>query len=183
MPDDSKLVFKGVIFDVYQWQQKMYDGTFATFEQLKRADAVAVIPVLPDGKILLIEEEQPNYKRMHIDLPMGRIEEGEDPLHAAKRELLEETGHEASEWILFHSYQPVNKIEWAIFTFVAKGVRRVAEKSLDIGEKIELKPVSRKDFFDLVLEQDVGGPPLIRTVLEAKLDPDKSAALESYLRP
>ncbi|HEY4513381.1 MAG TPA: hypothetical protein VJH06_02610 [Candidatus Paceibacterota bacterium] len=62
IPDDAKRVFKGVIFDVYQWEQEMYDGTKAIFEKLKRPDTVVVFPVLPDGKIILTEQEQPGKK-------------------------------------------------------------------------------------------------------------------------
>ena len=62
MPENAKCVFKGEIFDVYQWEQEMYDGTKATFEKLKRPDTVVVFPVLPDGQIILTEQEQPGKK-------------------------------------------------------------------------------------------------------------------------
>lgn len=55
-------MFKGVIFDVYQWEQEMFDGTTQTFEKLKRPDTIMVIPVTEDGKIILTEQEQPGKK-------------------------------------------------------------------------------------------------------------------------
>ncbi len=45
MPANAKRVFKGVVFDTYQWEQDMYDGTKKTFEKLKRPDTVVVFPV------------------------------------------------------------------------------------------------------------------------------------------
>ena len=60
IPPDAKKVFSGVLFDVYQWEQKMFDGSVATFEKLKRPDTVVVFPVLPNGRIILTEQEQPN---------------------------------------------------------------------------------------------------------------------------
>ena len=99
IPENAKLVFKGQIFDVYQWEQELFDGSRATFERLKRPDTAVVFGVLPDGKILLTEQEQPG-KPPYIGATGGRIDKGEEPLAAAKRELLEESGYEASEFIL-----------------------------------------------------------------------------------
>ena len=42
-----------------QWEQELFDGTMTTFEKLTRPDTVVVFPTLPDGKILLTEQEQP----------------------------------------------------------------------------------------------------------------------------
>src|SRR3989344_9504870 len=100
MPDNAKRVFKGVIFDVYQWEQEMFDGSKATFEKLKRPDTVVIFGVLPDGKIILTEQEQPS-KEPFIGATGGRVDEGEEILAAAKRELLEESGYEAEEFILW----------------------------------------------------------------------------------
>src|SRR3989344_1513944 len=88
MPDDAKKVFNGKIFDVYQWEQELYDGTKVTFEKLKRPDTVVVFPVLDDGRIILTEQEQPNKKNF-IGATGGRVDEGQDGFMAAKRELLE----------------------------------------------------------------------------------------------
>src|SRR3989344_3150543 len=88
IPEHAKKVFKGIIFDVYHWEQEMYDGTKVTFEKLKRSDTVVVFGVLPDGKILLTEQEQPG-KKSFIGATGGRVDEGEDVLSADKRELIE----------------------------------------------------------------------------------------------
>src|SRR3989344_6006543 len=100
IPPQAKRVFKGVIFDVYQWEQKMFDGTTTTFEKLKRPDTVVVFPILPDGRILLTEQEQPG-KQLFIGATGGRVDENEDILESAKRELLEESGYKAEEYVLW----------------------------------------------------------------------------------
>ena len=74
MPGNAELVFKGVIFDVYQWEQEMYDGTKKTFEKIKRKDSVAIFPVLPDGKIIISEQQQPGMQSFW-DVAAGRIDE------------------------------------------------------------------------------------------------------------
>ncbi len=180
MPPDAKLVFKGIVFDVYQWEVDGYDGTKKTFEKLKRPDTVGIIPVTDDDKIILLQEEQPGTQSS-LGLCGGRVDEGEDPLAAAKRELLEETGFEASEWELFVAYQPTHKIDWAVFTFIAKGCKKVAEQNLDGAEKIELKFITFDQLIEIASQEGVGDRKLKIRFLEAKLDPVKMAAIRKMI--
>jgi ADP-ribose pyrophosphatase len=62
IPPHAKRVFKGIVFDVYHWEQELYDGALTIFEGLRRRETVIVFGVLPDGKILLTEQEQPGKK-------------------------------------------------------------------------------------------------------------------------
>lgn len=182
IPENATRVFKGVVFDVYQWEQELYDGSKATFEKLKRPDTVVVFPVLPDGRILLTEQEQPG-KEPFIGATGGRVDEGEDILTAAKRELLEESGYEAEEYFLWHSEQPVSKVEWAVYTFIAKGLKKVADFSLDGGEKITLKPVTFDEFLDIGLGAKFGEKEIVPKLVEAKLYPEKYAILRQLFAP
>src|SRR3989344_7350327 len=108
MPPDAKLVFKGKIFDVYQWEQTLFDGTKTTFEKLKRADTVVVIPVTAEGKIVLTMQEQPG-KTPFLGCAGGRAEAGEDPLAAAGRGLAVETGYEHDELVLLLPLPPTRQ--------------------------------------------------------------------------
>ncbi len=177
LPKNAKKVFKGVIFDVYQWELPGYDGKMRTFEKVKRPDTAMVIAVTEDGKIILGREEQPG-KESSLGLVGGRIDEGEDPLGAAKRELLEETGYEGKEWALFDAFQPVSKMEWVIYTFIAKGCHKVAEQDLDGAEKIDLLLVSFDEFVEMILRNELDEKELKIRFLEAKLDPAKMAEIK-----
>ncbi|MBV9159333.1 MAG: NUDIX hydrolase [Candidatus Kaiserbacteria bacterium] len=176
LPENAKKVFSGTLFDVYQWDQKMYDGSTVVFEKLKRPDTVTVFPVLPDGRILLTKQEQPG-KAPFIGAAGGRVDDGEDILAAAKRELLEETGYEAGNFDLWMADQPISKVEWAVYVFIAKGVRKVAEPHLDAGEKIELMSVSFDEFLRLATEDHFIDKEILARVHEARLDPNKMEEL------
>ena len=118
IPPHAKKVFTGVLFDVYQWEQELFDGSFATFEKLKRADSVTVIPILPDGRFLIIDDDQPGGKSVRT-FPSGGLDPGEDPVDGAKRELLEETGYAPKEITLWRAYHPVSKLDWVLYFFIA----------------------------------------------------------------
>jgi ADP-ribose pyrophosphatase len=182
LPDHAECVYKGKIFDVYQWQQEMYDGTKKTFENLKRPDTVVVFPVLDDGSILLTEQEQPN-KAPFIGACGGRVDEGEDILEGAKREFLEETGYEASEYILWKSVHPASKIDWVVYFFIAKGCEKVSDQSLDGGEKIELKKVSFDELLQIGRNPKFMEKEIIPDFYEALLDKEKYAELKQLFSP
>lgn len=137
VPKEAERVFKGEIFDVYQWQQKMFDDSFETFEMLKRSDTVKIIAI-KDGKIVICEEQQPNTK-VFFDVPSGRHDvKNESELDAAKREVLEETGMTFASWKLISVEQPHTKIDWFVYTFLATDFIDQADQNLDAGEKITI---------------------------------------------
>ncbi|MEK7539386.1 MAG: NUDIX hydrolase [Patescibacteria group bacterium] len=184
IPDNAKKVFEGALFDVYQWEQEMFDGTKTTFEKLKRPDTVVIFPVLPDGKIILTEQEQPG-KKPFIGTTGGRVDKGEDILMAAKRELLEESGYEAEEFILWDAQHPTSKIDWVVYTFIAKGLKKVAGLHLDAGEKIKLLPVT----LDKLIDKATNGhknfyeKEVVIKFFEAKLDPKKMEEIKELFKP
>jgi hypothetical protein len=62
IPNHAKKVFAGKTFDVYHYEQKMFDGSTQIFEKLKRNHSVDIIAVTKENKILVIHEEQPGRK-------------------------------------------------------------------------------------------------------------------------
>lgn len=150
LPAEAKRVFKGVIYDVYQWQQQMFDGSRETFEMLKRPDTVEVFAV-KYGKVILLNQQQPGYKGDLLGLAGGRVDENEAPIDAAKRELLEETGMSFKNWKLINVVQPQSKIEWFIYTFVATEFLSQTNPQYDPGEKIT---VSEVEFDEYLMQKD-----------------------------
>jgi len=179
IPSNAKRVFKGKLFDTYQWEQKMFDGSFATFEKIKRPSTVMIIPIVK-GKIVLTDQEQPATGRF-IGAIGGIVDPGEDVLVAAKRELLEESGYEAKKWILWDSVQLINKIEWPVYTFIARGCRKVKEMSLDAGEKIKLKSFSFEQFLKVAADPEFRDHEIALKVLRAKADPRELKKLRKDL--
>jgi ADP-ribose pyrophosphatase len=172
IPKEAERVFKGIIFDVYQWQQKMYDGNTKTFEMLRRPDTVKVLAV-KDGTIVMLDEEQPHYGR-EFELPGGRNDVGsEDELACAKREMLEETGMTFKTWKLIDAYQPLHKIEAFVYLFLATDFIDQTEPKVDGGEDITVKLVT----FDecLATSKTSNGKYLPKELLE------KAGSLEGLL--
>ncbi len=170
IPPHAKCVFKGIIFEVYQWEQAMYDGSVRTFEKAKRPDTVIIFPVLPDGRILLTEQEQPGKTQTYLGATGGRVDAGEDVLEAALRELREESGYEAAELVLWDAQQPLTKLDWAVYTFIAKGLTKVGNPELDGGEKITEKPVTFDEMLDIAADSRFLEKEVATQMIQAKND-------------
>lgn len=169
IPPQAKKVFDGNIFDVYQWEQEMFDGTTETFEMLKRPDTTQVVAIM-DGRVVVAKEEQP-YKGVFVSLFGGRREEGEDPLAAAKRELLEEAGLICDNWELYKVYEPVTKLDWSIYTYIARDCVKKGEQNLDAGERIELVKMDFDEFIDELSKGEIKSQELACDVLRMRLKP------------
>jgi ADP-ribose pyrophosphatase len=138
VPENAEKVFEGVLFDVYQWKQKMYDGNFATFEKLVRKASVEMIAVV-DNKIIVLKQKQPGREEGFYGLPAGRVDSGEEMQSAAERELLEETGYQANKTELLVEFFGNSKLYFHEQVFVTREPQKVAEQKLDGGEKIEVE--------------------------------------------
>ncbi len=182
IPENAKRVFSGILFDVYHWEQELYDGTRTIFEKLKRQDTVVIFGVLDNGNILLSEQEQPG-KEPFIGGLGGRVEKDEDVLTAAKREFLEESGFEAERFILWRAEHPTSKIDWVIYTFVAKGLKKVSDLNLDGGEKIKIKEVSFDNFLEISKEHNFSEKEIVIELQEAVYDPKKKEELKKLFDP
>jgi len=171
IPKKAKRVFKGIIFDVYQWEQKMFDGTSGTFEGIKRRPSTQIIATVKN-KILLQKEEQPVIGKF-ISFPGGVIDDGEKPLAATKRELLEETGMKAGKIKFWKKADFSKKIEWETYYFIAKDCKKVQEKHLDNGEKITPLLVSFEEFVYIVSREDFRNKEFSNYMFRLKQDKKK----------
>lgn len=142
IPNDAEKVFAGKIFDVYQWQQTLFDGSTSTFEMIRRPDTVQTI-CIKDDKLVILKQLQPNQPHPSYDIPSGRHDQDhETELEAAKRETLEETGMTFSTWKLLDAFQLTSKLDWIIYTFIAYDFLDEQPQRLDAGEQIEVTLMS-----------------------------------------
>jgi ADP-ribose pyrophosphatase len=88
----SETVYQGRLFNVEMDQLEMANGARAFRETLRHPGAVAMVPVLDDGRLLLVTQYRHAAGRRLLEIPAGTLERGEEPLSAVSRELQEEVG-------------------------------------------------------------------------------------------
>ncbi len=109
-------------------------------------DYVIVLAVTEDGEFLCFRQTKYGVDGTSLAPVGGYLEPGEDPLTAAQRELFEETGYEAPDWINLGQYRVGgNHGAGMAYLFLARGARRVAEINSDDLEEQELFPLTRSE--------------------------------------
>ena len=180
IPKNAKRVFKGIMFNVYQWKQKMFDGSKKTFEMISRAPSTDVIAIT-NNKILVLMQEQPT-KPLFPSLPGGKIEKRHSHLETAKRELMEETGYEAKKWKLLGEWFGASKLFYHESVFIAKNCKKVREQKLDSGEKIKVTFVSFDNFLKLCRNPRFTAPIGLKFLMyEALVDKKKKEELKKSI--
>ena len=164
IPDHAKKVFSWVLFDVYQWEQELFDGTTKTFEKVTRTGGSCVVAEI-NGKLLISKESQPS-RGDFVCLPGGMIERWEKVDDGVKRELLEETGLESDNWIFLCYHKPGIKLECERKIYLVRDCKKVAEPVLDAGEKITPELVEFEEFVDMVISWTIDEPFLAKWLLE-----------------
>ena len=182
MPENAQKVFSGVLFDVYQWPQELFDGTTTPFEKLKRPSSVVIVPITKEGTVVLLHEQQP-ASNAFVGLPAGEILLGEKVEDAAIRELLEETGYQAETLELWTTVQPSSRMEWVIYVLIARNCQKIGEQNLDSGEKIKLQEVSVAEFVHEVLKPGFRQMEVAMQVLRLLVDSSKLENVQEILCP
>lgn len=169
IPKHAKKVFQGDYFSIYQWQQKMFDGSYRRFEIAQRLYGASVIATV-DNKIVMLYQKQPG-KNWFYSLPGGIMDiPGESPRHTAKRELLEETGLKPQTLKLWKINHDHGRVEAKHYLFIAQNCTKVAEQRFDGGEKIKVMYLSFEEFINTVISTNFRNPSVLEICLRAKID-------------
>ncbi|MHB1236579.1 MAG: NUDIX domain-containing protein [Gallionella sp.] len=139
---DSELVYQGNFIRVRKDTVRLPDGKTGSREYINHPGAVAVLALLDNGKLVMERQFRYAPQREFIELPAGKIDPGEDILVCAKRELLEETGYVAGEWIHLTTAWPcIGYADERMEYFLARGLAHQGRK-LDDGEFLEVFELS-----------------------------------------
>ncbi len=133
--------------DIRRSAYRFPDGSeFEPFYSYSRKSYVVIVAVDTEGKYLCVRQFRQGIKKVTCEFPAGGLEKGEDPLDAAKRELLEETGYEADEWrSLLTVPSNATIADNYAYIFMAGGCRKVSGQELDDTEFLRLVRFTGKE--------------------------------------
>lgn len=136
----GRTMFSGKLLDVEHWQVELPDGRQALREIVVHGAAVAVVPVDADGCVTLVRQYRPAIGREMLEIPAGLLNSPDEPeLEAAQRELREETGLTAANWIKLADITPSpGYLTERIALFMARGLSQ-GEDELDDDEFLRVE--------------------------------------------
>jgi ADP-ribose pyrophosphatase len=134
----GRTLLQGGFLEVRRDDVLLPDGKAATREYIQHPGAVAVIPLLDDGRLVMVRQYRYPIGKTIIEFPAGKLDDGEDLLGCARRELQEETGYRAREWAFAcEIHNAAAYSSESIWLYFARGLV-AGPQQLDAGEFVEV---------------------------------------------
>lgn len=148
--------------DAYREVVELPDGrVYDEFYHLHFAPVVCIVAETPDGKLLMERQYRHAVKDVLTEIPAGIVEQGETPLGAARRELMEETGYGGGEWrVLSVEYAQGGVQDNKMYSFYAQGVTPCGERHLDSTEDISVHLIDKRDVLGMLMNGEIMQAPL-----------------------
>jgi ADP-ribose pyrophosphatase len=146
----SEIVYQGKVFAVRRDEVIEPTGVRSTREMIMHPGSVVVLPVLNDGRILLIQQYRYAARRFLWELVAGKMDAGETPVQGAARELKEETGYAAKRLeILLEFFPSPGFLEEKMYVLLAEGLT-AGEAAPEDDEKIIARPYTEKQVEQMI---------------------------------
>ncbi|ENM5833117.1 NUDIX hydrolase [Vibrio metoecus] len=166
----SKIIHQWKSIALVEEEVLLPNGHSVTHTTIAHPGAAVILPVTEQGDIVLIRQFRPSLKKWLIELPAGTIEQDEPPLACAQRELEEETGFSATQFIELGQVTPLagfcDEIQ---HLFVAKGLSKTARYSCDEDEVIEVLILTAQELEYKIIAGDITDSKTIACLSKAKL--------------
>ena len=165
----SENIYDGCLLHVRRDEIGLPDGGRSVREYTRMGRAVCIVPLTDDGRVILEHQYRYAVGRVMTELPAGKLDTAEeDPLEGAKRELREETGAEAREWIPLGEFLPaVAYSSETIYLFAAKGLT-FGEQDMDEDEFLDLVRIPLEEAVARIMRGEIRDGKTICGLLMAK---------------
>jgi ADP-ribose pyrophosphatase len=151
-PLSEDLAWSGRIFNINRLQVELPDGRNAVRDVVRHPGAVAIVALTEDGRICLVRQYRTALGRVTVEIPAGKLDPGEDPLEAASRELVEETGMQAEKIAFLTTIASSDGFcDELIHIYMATGLS-FSKSSPDADEFINVDLVDLRELIDAVLD-------------------------------
>ncbi len=147
---NTQTIASGGMLTVKCDQVRLPNGHVSQREYVMHPGAVVIVPLLPNGNVLLEKQFRYTLHQVFIELPAGKIDVGEDILLTGQRELLEETGYTANNWVKLGLQHPcIGYSDEVIHMYLARGLKAGNHKR-DEDETLEVFEASFDDCLSMI---------------------------------
>ena len=164
---DRKLVYHGHVVDFYEDTIQVPNGNIAKWDFIRHRGAAAVVPVLDDGRILMIRQYRNAWDKEILEIPAGGLNENESFLSCSYRELEEETGYRCEiedMELLISIASTVAFCNERVDVYVARNLMKT-EQHLDEDEFIHVKAYKPQELRDMVFSGEIQDAKTIAAIM------------------
>ena len=167
-PVESKIVYRGLVVDIRFDTAELQNGSRAPREVVVHSGGVGIIPVTKDGKVLMVRQYRYPMEEELLEIPAGKLADGEAPLDCAVRELSEETGCAAGKMIdLGAIYPSPGFCRETLYLYLALDLS-FGEMHLDEGELLSVEQVGIDVLIDRIMANEIPDAKTIIGVMKAQ---------------
>ncbi len=151
----SEIMAQGNLLTVKRDAVRLPNGRVSHREYVLHPGAVVVVPLLPNGNVVLERQFRYPLQQVFIELPAGKIDRGEAVLTTGQRELKEETGYTAHEWVKLGVQHPcIGYSSEVIHIYLAKSLE-AGPHQRDTDETLEVFDVALQDCLAMILRGEI----------------------------
>ncbi len=163
----SRLVYDGKLLKVYYDTVELANGAPAWREVVRHPGAVVVVPVDGQGNVYLVRQYRYPYGKALLEVPAGKLEPGEPPLSAAKRELEEEVGARAGRWTGMGQLLPTPGFcDERQYVYLARGLE-LGQSHPDEDEFLEVVKLPLEQAVDMAVDGRLEDCKTVAAILRA----------------
>lgn len=184
---NSKTIFEGKVINLKINEVKLENGMTAMREIVEHPGGVCVISLDSDKNVLMVKQYRAPFETVLLEVPAGKLDNGEDPLECGKREFLEETGYTAEKMTyLGHFYPSVGFLTEKIHIYFAEGLNK-KEQHLDEDEFLNVEKYPFSVLLEMAEKNEIKDAKTVLAILmlnkhlENNQDKSKKFTLEGEL--
>ncbi|MCK5551491.1 MAG: NUDIX hydrolase [Deltaproteobacteria bacterium] len=155
IPDEVWDLHRGRVFRLSKERLRLPNGETVELEVIHHPGAAAIVPLLADRKVVMIEQYRHAAGQFIWEIPAGTLNPGESPIECAKRELPEEVGYRARTFQKMGEIYPVpGYSDELIHIFLATGLIP-CRQNLDIDEVLDVRPIALEEALGMIKRGEI----------------------------
>ena len=165
---ETETVYEGLIVNVRRDIAELQNGNRASREVVEHPGGVGIVPLTSDNKIIMVRQYRYPMEEEVVEIPAGKLDAGEDPFECAKRELSEETGCTAGEYVnLGKIYPSPGFCRETLYLYLALDLKR-GEMHLDENELLSVEEIDIDILINMLMENRLHDAKTVVGILKAK---------------
>ncbi|MDE5852583.1 MAG: NUDIX hydrolase [Oscillospiraceae bacterium] len=168
---DGKTIYKGQVITVQKDLVKLVDGSTSYREVVRHPGGCCVAAIDGDLNLIMVRQFRYAYNKPVLEIPAGKLDKlNETPFEAAKRELSEETGYEAKNWIdLGMIYPTPGYCDENLYMFAATDIKKVCNIHTDEGEFLTVEKLPFDEIVNKIISDEIKDSKTVSAVLKIKI--------------
>lgn len=152
---DGEVVFSGRIIRARVDRVRLENGRESKREIVEHPGGVCIAALTENDELLMVRQFRYAYKKVITELPAGKLEPGEDPFEAMRREQKEETGTTARQYVYLGDIYPTPGYCNEVIRLWACRIAAYGEQKLDEGEFLEVERIPLERAVEMVMNNEI----------------------------